>query len=381
MDFSSEMIHSLLPVFLVTTLGASATSLGIIEGAAEATAAFVKVFSGVMSDWLTRRKPLVVFGYGLAAVSKPLFPLAQSAAWVFVARTVDRIGKGLRGAPRDALLADATSPENRGAAYGLRQTLDTTGALLGPLAATLLMMALANNVRAVFWIATLPAVAAVVALVAGVRESERPHATRSRSLIPHWREIAELGSPYWYVVVLSTLFSLARFSEAFLILISTERGLPLAQSPLALAVMNTTYVLSAYPAGKLSDRIGRRGLLLIGLAVLALADLVLATTSGVATAFLGIGLWGLHMGLTQGLLPALVADTAPEHLRGSAFGLFHLTTGIALLASSALAGIVWEFAGPAYTFGLGIAFSVGTIAWMGLKPTRWPRLNEEEKTG
>lgn len=357
MDLSSEMIHALLPVFLVSTLGASALTLGLIEGVAEGTASIVKIFSGVISDWVGRRKPLVVLGYGLAAISKPLFPLANSAATVLLARFVDRVGKGIRGAPRDALLADTTPPEIRGAAFGLRQALDTMGALLGPLAAIGLMSSLAGNVRAVFWIAAIPAIAAVIALIVGIEEPKQHAASGRRAALPHWNELRALDRPYWTAIVIGMLFSLARFSEAFLIVHALDAGLSPMWSPLALAIMNITYVVSAYPIGKLSDQIGRVGLLVVGLLILVAADIVLALSPQLSGVLLGIALWGLHLGVTQGLLSALVADAAPSDLRGSAFGLFYFVTGLAAVAASAIAGLLWEQIGAPYTFGAGAVFA------------------------
>ena len=367
MDLSSEMIHSLLPVFLVSVLGTGAETLGLIEGVAEATASIAKVFSGVWSDRLGRRKPLVIFGYGLAALAKPLFPLATSASAVLVARFADRLGKGIRGAPRDALVADVTPPELRGAAFGLRQALDTLGALLGPLVAILLMAALTGNIRAVFWIAAVPAWAAVALLALGIEEPAEHADGRPPRTLPHWRDLRIFGAAFWCVVVIGAVFTLARFSEAFLVLRAHDAGLSLVWTPLALVVMNLTYVASAYPAGKLSDRIGRVGLLALGLAVLIAADFVLALGHQLTTILLGIAFWGLHLGLTQGLLAAMVADTAPADLRGSAFGLFYLVSGVATLVASLLAGALWQSAGPPITFAAGATFSAlalaGLVGW------------------
>ena len=366
-DLSSEMIHSLLPVFLVSVLGTSAGVLGLIEGVAEATASIAKVFSGVWSDHLGRRKPLVVFGYSLAALSKPLFPLATSATAVLVARFTDRLGKGIRGAPRDALVADVTPPELRGAAFGLRQSLDSLGAVLGPLVAIGLMFALSGNIRAVFWIAVLPAWAAVALLFFGIDEPAQHADGRPLRTLPHWRDLKRLRSAYWSVVVIGAVFALARFSEAFLVLRAHDTGLALAWTPLALVVLNITYVASAYPTGRLSDRVGRVGLLALGLVMLIVADVILAFGTHLAATLLGIAVWGLHMGLTQGLLSAMVADAAPSSLRGSAFGVFHLVGGVATLAASVIAGVLWETVGPPTTFFSGAAFSAvalaGLICW------------------
>jgi MFS family permease len=369
MDLSSEMIHSLLPVFLVSVLGTSAEALGLIEGVAEATASIAKVFSGVWSDRLGRRKPLVVFGYGLAALAKPLFPLAGSAGAVLAARFADRLGKGIRGAPRDALIADVTPAEQRGAAYGLRQTLDTLGALLGPLVAIALMTVLAGNIHGVFWIAVLPAWVAVALLLFGIDEPKQHAEDRPPRSLPHLAELRQLSAAYWGVVAIGAVFTLARFSEAFLILRSHDAGLSLSWTPLALVVMNLTYVVSAYPVGKLSDRIGRVGLLAWGLVILIVADVILALSAQLTVTLIGIAIWGLHLGLTQGLLSALVADTAPAPLRGSAFGLFNLVSGVAALVASLVAGILWSWAGAAATFYTGAGFTAaalaGLIFWRG----------------
>jgi MFS family permease len=361
MDISSEMIHSLLPLFMVGTLGASALAVGLLEGLAEATALAVKVFSGTLSDYLGKRKMLAVFGYGLGALSKPLFAIAGSMTMVTSARLLDRLGKGIRGAPRDALLADLTPPAVRGAAFGLRQSLDTVGACAGPLLASALMLLWANDFRSVFWVAVIPGVLAVLLLLAGVRDPARPPG--HERINPLRREqLRMLEGSYWRVVLLGVLFMLARFSEAFLVLRAQERGMGLAQVPLVMGAMSLTYALSAYPFGKLSDRVSHGRLLALGLLVLVAADAVLATASGWQGVIAGVLLWGLHMGMTQGLLSAMVANTAPAQLRGTAFGLFNLACGVALLAASTLAGLLWDRYGPAFTFGAGAAFALLTLA-------------------
>jgi MFS family permease len=363
MDISSELVHSLLPVFLATVLGASMTTIGLLEGAAEATAAITKVFSGTLSDYLGKRKLLVVLGYGLGAATKPIFPVATSVAWVFGARFVDRIGKGIRGAPRDALVADLTPPEVRGAAYGLRQSLDTVGAVLGPMLAVMLMTLLASDIRAVFWAATLPAVLSVLLLVVAVREPERSERTQARlPLAP--AELGRLPARYWLIVVAGGMLTMARFSEAFLVLRAGNLGLGVAWVPLVLVTMNVVYALSAYPAGVAADRMSRRTLLGLGLGALIVADLVLAAATSTTFLFVGVALWGLHMGLTQGLLATLVAATAPSDLRGTAFGVFNLATGIVLLLASVVAGLLWSHLGPSATFLAGATFTA--IAMAGL---------------
>ena len=360
MDISSEMIHSLLPLFMVTVLGASALSVGVVEGLAEATALIVKVFSGTLSDYLGRRKGLAVFGYALGAFSKPLFALAGSFGLVVTARLIDRVGKGIRGAPRDALVADLAPPEMRGAAFGLRQSLDTIGAFLGPLIAVGLMLLWANDFRAIFWVAVVPAVLAVIVLLVGVKEP--PAKASERRINPISRiSLRRLGNAYWWVVAIGGVFTLARFSEAFLVLRAQQGGMPLALVPLVMVAMNAVYALSAYPFGKLSDRVNHRTLLVLGLLVLVVADFVLASSNHWSTVLAGVALWGVHMGMTQGLLATMVADAAPPELRGTAFGFFNLVSGIALLIASVVAGLIWDELGAAYTFYAGAAFSAIAI--------------------
>ena len=356
MDISSETIHALLPLFLTATLGASVALVGLIDGVAEATASIAKVFSGYLSDRLRKRKVLILIGYGLAAVTKPLFALAGSPAVVFGARFADRIGKGLRGAPRDALVADVTPPEIRGRAFGLRQSLDTIGAFAGPLLAIGLMAILANDMRMVFWIAVIPAALAVACVLFGVEDAP---AARAPVGAPPIRliDLKRLPSAFWNVTLVGVVFTLARFSEAFLILKASAEGLPLVLAPLVLVVMNAVYALGAYPAGIWSDRVPARRLFGLGLLALIAADLALGLLSGLGGAFLGIALWGVHMALTQGLLAKLVADHAPADLRGSAFGAFNLLTGVAMLFASVIAGLVWDRFGANATFLVGAGFA------------------------
>ncbi len=357
MDVSSEMIHSLLPLFLVGPLGASAAAVGIIEGLAESTALIVKVFSGALSDYLGKRKALAVFGYSLGAATKPLFALASGAGVVLTARLLDRVGKGVRGAPRDALVADIAPPEARGAAFGLRQSLDTVGAFLGPLLAVVLMLRDADDFRAVFWVAVIPGALAVALLVLGVREPERHVGVASANPIRR-DSLARLSPAYWWVVAVGAFFSLARFSEAFLVLRARQSGIAVALVPLVMVAMNLVYAAAAYPFGKLSDRVGHRALLAAGLVVLIAADAVLALDGGWPVLIAGVALWGIHMGMTQGLLAAMVAHTAPAQLRGTAFGVFNLVSGLAMLLASGAAGLLWDRYGAASTFHAGAAFSV-----------------------
>jgi MFS family permease len=354
MDMSSELVHSLLPILMTTVLGASMLVIGIVEGIAEAAAAVTKVFSGAISDYFRKRKFLVVLGYGLSAITKPVFPLAATMWWVLGARFVDRVGKGIRGAPRDALVADITPPELRGAAYGLRQALDTVGAFVGPLLAVAFMLWLANDIEAVLWVAVAPAFIAVLLLAVAVREPEHVSAPGNRLALADARR---LSVNYWIVVALGAVFTLARFSEAFLILRAHGVGLPVAYTPAILIVMNVIYAIFAYPAGAAADRLPVRTLLLFGLVVLVVADIVLAIAVSPPTALLGAALWGLHMAFTQGLLSKLVADAAPADLRGTAFGIFNLVSGGALLLASVVAGSLWSLLGASATFLAGASFA------------------------
>ena len=369
MDISSEMIHSLLPLFMVTTLGTNVFTVGIIEGLAESTALIIKIFSGILSDYTGKRKGLALFGYALGALTKPLFALASGTGIVLTARLLDRIGKGIRGAPRDALVADITPPHLRGAAFGLRQALDTVGAFLGPLLGVGLMLLWANDFRAVFWVAVIPGVLAVTLLFFGIREPERSHS--EKRINPIRRENLQRLSPsYWRVVAIGAIFMLARFSEAFLVLRGLQVGIPIALTPLVMVAMNLIYAASAYPFGKLADKMKHTRLLAFGLIVLIAADLGLAQSNHWSTLLAGILLWGIHMGMTQGLLSAMVADTAPADLRGTAYGFFNLMSGLAMLAASGLAGFVWDQFGAANTFYTGAAFCLLALAGLAWRPAR-----------
>jgi MFS family permease len=366
MDISSEIIHSLLPVFLVAVLGASALSVGFIEGIAEAASQVTKLFAGAISDWIGKRKPLVLAGYGLSALTKPLFPLASGVGIVVAARFIDRIGKGIRGAPRDALIGDVTPVELRGTAFGLRQAMDTVGAFIGPLLAMLLMAASNDNFRLVFWVAVLPAIIAVL-LILGVQEPDVPRAAERRPFPIQRAELGRLDGAYWWLVGVVSILTFGRFSEAFLLLAAEHVGLAVALIPGVLVVMNVVYAASAYPFGRLSDFISRRLLLALGVGFLIAADVILATAGTPWQVAAGVVLWGLHMGATQGLFSTLVVDAAPADLRGTALGMFNLITGAALLVASVLAGWLWTAFGPAATFIAGGTFAgialIGMLSW------------------
>lgn len=370
MDLSSEIYHSLLPAFVTLTLGLPATALGAVDGVAEATASFAKLASGRLSDRSRARKPWIVAGYGLAALSKPLFPLANGLATLIGARFADRIGKGIRGAPRDAMIADSTAPEIRGRAFGLRQALDTAGALAAPLAAVALMALLADDIRTTFWVAAVPAALSFLLAAFALREPERRSPDGGRqALLSGFRQI---DGDTRRLIAVGFLFTLARFSEGFLILQGIHLGLSETLSPLTLALFNLSYVVLAYPAGSLSDRISPRSILLAGIGILVAADLVLASAANFAGLALGVLLWGAHMALTQGIFARMIADRAPEHLRATSFGAFWFVSGIATLLASLGAGMIWDRDGPSATFLTGAAVAAVAAAMLSLIEDRKP---------
>jgi len=364
MDTSSEFVHALLPLYMVGALGASVLVVGVIEGVAEAIALIVKVFSGYWSDVWRHRKPLVVAGYGLAAISKLAFPLAPTLGWVVAARFTDRVGKGIRGAPRDALIADLTPASVRGAAFGLRQALDTVGAIAGPLLAVAAIGFFAGNFRAAFWVAIVPAALCVALLVLGVREAPGGVDAKQGARRVSWRDVRRLDPRFYTVTAIASVLTLARFSEAFLVLRGQDVGMGTTGAPWVMVAMSAVYAAVAFPAGRAADRGRAKGLLAGGFAALIASDMTLALAQSGAGVLLGAGLWGLHMALTQGLLAALVAATAPPDLRGTAFGVFNLASGIALLLASSLAGLLWQQIGPAATFIAGALITA--IAWVAL---------------
>lgn len=360
MDISSEMIHSLLPLFMVTTLGVGTIAVGLVEGVAESLALVVKIFSGTLSDYLGKRKGLALGGYAIGALTKPLFAWAPDVGTLFSARLLDRVGKGIRGAPRDALVADIAPPQLRGAAFGLRQSLDTVGAFLGPLLATGLMLLWAGNFRAVFWVAVIPGMMAVALLLFGIQEPVSSSSSPRSNPIKR-ANLSRLSPAFWWVVGIGSVFTLARFSEAFLVLRAQQGGIPVAFIPLVMVAMNLVYASSAYPFGTLSDRTSHKTMLTFGLLVLIAADVVLAMADQWGVILGGVALWGIHMGMTQGLLAAMVADQAPLDLRGTAFGCFNLACGLAMLMASVLAGFLWDRLGSAFTFYAGALFSFVAI--------------------
>ena len=361
MDFSSELVHSLLPIFLVGSLGVSMVGVGIIEGIAEATAHIVKIFSGAISDYLSKRKILILLGYGLASLSKPFFPLAQNMETVFIARFTDRIGKGIRGAPRDALVADVAPIEIRGTCFGLRQSMDTMGAILGPIAAILLMLVFSNDVRLVLWFAVIPAIIAMLVIIFKVKEPVKEKKEHEFKPPINFSIIKNFSKQFWFVVILGAMFMLARFSEAFLVLKASEVGFEAAWVPLVMVVMALTYTIFAYPIGKLSDKVKREYMLIVGLIILILADFTLANAKSYIAVLIGTAIWGIHMGFTQGVLATLIADYSPKEYNGTAFGIFNFVSGISMLIASIIAGVVWQEFGSYMTFYVGGVFALASL--------------------
>ena len=366
MDLSSEIYHALLPAFVTIVLGLPATALGAIDGIAEAAANFAKLVSGRLSDRSSRRKPWIVAGYGIAALSKPLFPLAGSAAAVMAARFADRIGKGIRGSPRDALIADEAAPAIRGRAFGLRQSLDTLGAMLAPLAAVGLMVLLADNIRAVFWIAAVPALLSFLLAWFALKESEGPRVAGPRP--PLFAGFRSIDAPTRRIIAIGFLFTLARFSEAFLILRALDAGVSVTLSPLVLVLFNIGFGVLAFPAGSLSDRVSPKAILAGGMALLIAADLILAQDASLAVLGLGVLLWGAHMALTQGIFARMIADSAPAELRATSFGAFYFASGIATLLASFGAGIIWDRSGASATFIAGAGVAALALVMLTLLP-------------
>ena len=364
MDLSSEIYHALLPAFLTVTLGLPVVAMGALDGIAEATASMAKLVSGRLSDRQRRRKPWILLGYGMAALSKPLFPLAQGALPVLGARFVDRLGKGIRGAPRDAMIADETPPELRGAAYGLRQSLDTVGGFIAPIAAVGLMIWFANDIRLVFWIAAIPAFLSFLFAWAMLHET-RDHAA-TKPVAAAWGGWRSLDPQVKRLIAVGFLFGLARFSEGFLILKAMDAGLAATWSPLVLALFSLSFMALAYPAGALSDRTDPKSLLLGGIALLVAADLWLAEAASLWAVGFGVVLWGAHMAMTQGVFARMIADAAPANERASSFGAFFFVSGISTLLASVAAGLLWDRGGPAATFtsAAAVAALAGAMLWL-----------------
>lgn len=362
MDVSSEMVQSLLPLYLATGLGASALAIGLVEGLSGAIAAGTKFLSGLVADWTRRAKPLAVLGYGLAALSRPIFPLAGTVDQILLAKAADRIGKGIRAAPRDALVAAASPPAIRGASFGLRKSLDTVGGFLGPMVAVAAMILMAGNIAAVFWLAAVPAALAVLVLIFGVHEPAGDRAAKPDAF--RLGQALRLNRAVWAVIGLAGLIMLARFSEAFVLLKSLEAGFAPTWVPLAMVVMHAVYGLAAYPVGRLSDRIGTAGLLLWSLGFLVMAHLILAFAGSPGAYLLGTVFWGLHMGFSQGLLGAMIAGATPDRLRGTAFGTFNLVTGAVVLVGNTAAGWFWQGMGSDMPFLVGAVLSLLAMLWI-----------------
>jgi MFS family permease len=354
-DVSSEMIYPLLPVFLTSVLGASAGFIGAIEGAAESVAALLKLASGWWSDRVKRRKGFVVFGYALASVVRPLVAIAQSATQVLAIRVTDRVGKGVRNSPRDALIADSVPPTMRGRAFGVRSAADNAGALLGPLIAFALLTWFGLSLRSVFWWSAVPAGLAIVVAIVGVRDVAKREGQSSKK-----SELRSgMGGRFWAFLAIVFVFTLGNSTDAFLLLRARDLGVPIAMAPILWAVLNAVKSVSNIPGGALSDRIGRRPLLIAGWAVYALVYYLFARATHAWQAWALFAGYGIFFGLTEGAELALVADVAPHDRRGAAFGWYYLAIGIGALPASLIFGAVWDRfgAGRAFDLGAGLALA------------------------
>jgi MFS family permease len=352
-DASSEMIYPLLPVFLTVTLGASAESLGIIEGAAETTAALLKLASGWWSDRVRRRKPLIAFGYGLASAARPLVAIAQSAGQVLAIRVTDRVGKGIRGAPRDALIADSVDPSVRGKAFGIQRTSDHAGAVVGPLLAFAVLNWWHTPLRKVFWLAAIPgAIALAIAIFVVQEQHAEPASKESVATSP-----SLLPKRFWGVLGAITLFTLGNSTDAFLLLRATQLGVPVALAPILWAMLHVVKSSTSTPGGVLSDRVGRKPTVVAGWMIYAVVYLGFARATAAWHAWALFAVYGVYFGLAEGPERALVADIVPGGRRGTAFGWYNLSIGIAALPASIVFGWIWDRSGPhtAFLFGAAIA--------------------------
>lgn len=363
MDMSSESIHALLPLFMVEALGLTALAVGLLDGFAEALPFVVKPVSGWLSDRFRNRKGLTVAGYGLAALAKPLFALAGGLGLIVTARLIDRMGKGIRGAPRDALIADLTEPRLRGQAFGLRQSMDTVGAILGPVLAAILIGMWLGDYQTAFWFASIPAGLAMVVLVVGVREPRsRTAAARPSESI----QTTPLSPAFWAITALAAAMALAKPSEAFLLLRAQAMGWSTGEIPLLLAAMNSAYALSAYPAGRFFDRLGERRLLATSLGALGLALLLLWSGSHPAMLWSAAIAWGLHLGTSQAVLAALISLHAPSARRGTAFGVYAGCLGGAFILNGAVVGVLWSRVDPQ----VALAFCIGMTGMAAIVESR-----------
>jgi len=364
-DFSSEMVYPINPIFLTRVLGASPEVVGLIEGVAESTASLLKLYSGWLSDRLGKRKPLTIAGYGLAAFTKPLIGLAGGWGTVFAARFLDRTGKGLRSAPRDALIADSVAPNQRGRAYGFHRSMDTTGAVLGPLVGWLFLQQFPTHLRWLYFVAFIPAVVGVLVLLAFVREKTAPAPavdSVARPVEPPRFALSGLSSGYRRYLFAVAVFGIGNSSDAFLLLRAQDKGVPVSQALLLYALFNVVEASLGWFAGRWGDRVGRRPLIALGWGVFALVYLGFALLNGPVAAWLLFVVYGLYYTLTQGTQKALAADLANPARRGAEIGAFQLVTGIAALPASLIAGWLYNAVSSAAPFYLGAASALCAIA-------------------
>ena len=361
-DAASEMIYPLLPVFVTTVLGGSPAMLGLLEGAAESTAALVKLGSGALSDRIGRFTPIVLIGYAIASVTRPFMGVAQSVHQVIGLRLIDRVGKGIRGAPRDALLAASVEPAVRGRAFGYHRAADHLGAVIGPVVAWLLLQQLHLTLRTVFVLSVIPGLLAVLTIVIAVRD---PATTSVRvptaPALPSPRDVVAMPRRFWAVLAVLLLFTLGNSTDAFLLLRAQQLGVPIAMLPLLWAAHHVVKSASSVPCGALSDRVGRRRVMLLGWTLYALVYLGFAYASSAMHAWLLFLVYGLYFGLVEGAEKALIADLAPPDRRGTAFGWYNAAMGVAALPASLLLGTVWTLRGPTAAFSVGAVIAAAAL--------------------
>lgn len=351
MKISSVIVFTLSPLFMTQVLGASIFAVGILEGILEVITLLARIFSGIISDYIHKRKSIIVVGYIFALISRPFLALATRMEDVFLGRAFDRIGNGLDATPRDALVGDLAPPQIKGACYGLRESLSRAGSFAGALLVMALLWLTEGNFSLVFWIGSIPTVLALMVLVIFVKDSPNQQAQHKKPTHKFkLKDLKKLPLPFWLILLLSGLFMLSNFSGAFLILRAEQTGLDLHLTSLVMIIQNLATAGTAYPVGYLSDKMGRRSMMGVGIVLIVCSDLLLAWGGSLYTILGGVLLWGAEIGITQSILAVFLADTCPQDLRGTGFGLFHFINGCCLLLANVFAGWIWHDVNPSAMF-------------------------------